>query len=117
MKKLTLLLLSILLLLAACGEEKADTETAVNPNLPQFEMLNAASTGIDFENKIVEKPEMSLGHYDYFYNGSGVAAGDFNNDGKVDLYFCGNQTGNKLYLNQGNWKFEDATAKAGVSSP
>ncbi len=50
--------------------------------------------------------------YMYFYNGAGVGAGDFNNDGLIDLFFAANQQPNKLYLNTGNLQFKDATAEA-----
>jgi enediyne biosynthesis protein E4 len=105
-----------LILFASCSQDTMQEAVQTDPNLPQLTLLNADATGIDFENKIIEKPEMSLGHYDYFYNGSGLAAGDLNNDGKTDLYFCGNHADNKLYLNQGDWTFKDVTAEAGVAS-
>ncbi|MBS1746365.1 MAG: VCBS repeat-containing protein [Bacteroidetes bacterium] len=50
----------------------------------------------------------------YFYNGAGVAAGDFNNDGKVDLFFASNQGQNKIYINTGNMHFKDVTAEAHI---
>ena len=43
----------------------------------------------------------------YFYNGAGIAAGDFNNDGLIDLFFASNQGQNKLYLNTGNMHFKE----------
>ncbi|WP_189565806.1 VCBS repeat-containing protein [Persicitalea jodogahamensis] len=63
---------------------------------------------------MTETEQINVLKYGYFYNGGGVAAGDFNNDGLIDLYFTGNMVADRLYLNQGNWKFEDVTASAGI---
>ena len=82
---------------------------------PLFKSLPADSTGISFQNRIVESPGVNIITYEYFYNGGGVGAGDFNNDGLVDLYFTGNMSPNKLYLNKGNFRFEDITKSAGVA--
>lgn len=80
-----------------------------------FTLLPAAQTGIRFQNQLTSTPENNILEYLYFYNGGGVAAGDINGDGLVDLYFTGNQVSNKLYLNKGNFQFEDITESAGVS--
>ena len=81
----------------------------------KFTPMVAEKSGINFMNKLVESPASNIITYEYFYNGGGVAAGDFNNDGLVDLYFTANQGPNKLYLNKGNFQFKDITASAGVT--
>ncbi len=79
-----------------------------------FTRLKAAETGIGFVNENVDRDTLSILDYLYFYNGAGVAIGDINNDGLPDIYFTSNEGGNKLYLNKGNFTFEDITAAAGV---
>jgi hypothetical protein len=79
-----------------------------------FEKLPASKTHIDFTNQITETPDFNILDYLYFYNGGGVASGDINNDGLVDLFFTSNQGKNKLYLNKGNMEFEDISTKAGI---
>ncbi len=74
-----------------------------------------ADSGIDFENTIVETPEINILTYEYTYNGGGVAAGDFNNDGFCDLFFTGNTVSNRLYLNETDLRFRDVTENAGVA--
>lgn len=80
-----------------------------------FTAVTGESSGLVFQNRIVESPAVNIVTYEYFYNGGGVGAGDFNNDGLVDLYFTGNMSANKLYLNKGGLKFEDITRTAGVA--
>jgi len=81
-----------------------------------FEYLPSEITGISFQNTLIPDYDMNAMEYNYFYNGGGVAAADFNNDGLTDLYFTGNQVSSRLYLNRGNFKFEDVTVKAGVQT-
>ena len=73
-------------------------------------------SGIDFNNKLSPTPELNILTYLYYYNGGGVASGDLNNDGLIDLYFTGNQVADKLYLNQGELQFKDITESAGISN-
>ena len=81
-----------------------------------FERLSPSETNIHFTNKLEDVERFGILYYLYYYNGGGVATGDINNDGLTDIYFTANsRAGNKLYLNKGNFKFEDITATAGVA--
>jgi len=79
-----------------------------------FEVLKSDRTGLTFNNKLTYTQDLNLFKYMYFYNGAGVGAGDFNNDGLVDLFFSANQSPDKLYLNKGNLKFQDVTIEAKI---
>jgi len=81
-----------------------------------FQSLPASKTGISFSNTLHKAPLFNILYYLYYYNGAGVAAGDVNNDGLPDLFFTANHPGgNKLYLNKGNFNFEDITSTAGIA--
>ena len=97
----------ILLIFSIIGCKQEQEETL-------FTEVNAMSSHINFENKILETAEKNVMTYEYYYNGAGVTAADFNNDGLCDLYFTGNDVENKLYLNKGSLTFEDITKQAGV---
>ncbi len=84
------------------------------PSDPLFVELPANETGIDFQNVVTATDSFNIINYRNFYNGGGVAIGDINNDGLADIYFSNNSSKNHLYLNKGNWKFEDISEKAGV---
>src|SRR5258708_28929902 len=77
-----------------------------------FSLISPQTSGLTFSNDLAEDEKFNIVEYLYFYNGGGVACGDINNDGLVDLYFSSNQNSNKLYLNKGNFKFEDITEKS-----
>lgn len=80
----------------------------------QFELLRKDKTGLDFENVLKTTSEFNVFKYMYFFNGGGVAAGDFNNDGLQDLYFTSNMGTNQMFLNEGNMKFKDITTEANI---
>lgn len=82
---------------------------------PSLFTLKDESIGISFQNTLQYTEELNPYTYRNFYNGGGVALGDINNDGLLDIYFTGNLVDNQLYLNKGHWKFENITEKAGVA--
>lgn len=98
----------ILLFFSNCSKENSENKDAL------FSKLDASQTGINFLNEVKNGAEMNIFKYRNFYNGGGVAIGDINNDGLSDVYFTSNLGTNKLYLNKGNFKFEDISKKAGV---
>ena len=81
-----------------------------------FSAVSSRTSGVDFVNKLEENPDFNVLTYTYFYNGGGVAVGDINNDGLPDIYFTGNMTASHLYLNHGNWQFENIADEAGVEA-
>ncbi|HCL06883.1 MAG TPA: hypothetical protein DHW64_13420 [Chitinophagaceae bacterium] len=80
-----------------------------------FEEVDPEKSGLQFNNLITENQDLNVLNYEYIYNGGGVGIGDFNNDSLPDIYFTGNRTLNKLFLNKGNLQFEDITEKAAVN--
>jgi enediyne biosynthesis protein E4 len=92
------------ILCAQCKEEKKTLFSRVEP----------FTSHIEFNNTIVEDDTFNMVDFYYVYNGAGVAIGDINNDELPDLFFSGNQVGDRLYLNKGNLKFEDITTRAGI---
>lgn len=106
--KNTIFILLVLLFISSCKPEDKNENSL-------FSRLSSEVTNINFSNQLTETEEFNIIEYLYFNNGAGVAAGDINNDGLVDLYFTSNQKSNKLFLNKGNFSFEDITEPAGVS--
>jgi hypothetical protein len=80
-----------------------------------FTSLDKNRTGINFQNTFFDDGPLNVANYIYFYNGGGVAIGDINNDGLPDILFTGNMVRNRLFLNKGNFKFEDITPRSGVA--
>ena len=87
-----------------------------NNNDTLFVTLPSNTTQIKFQNNLTSTADLNILNYLYYYNGAGVAAADFNNDGLADLYFTGNQTEDKLFLNLGELKFKDITSEAHINN-
>src|SRR6478735_6014793 len=79
-----------------------------------FEKISSSHSGIKFNNIITESDTINPMDVVNIYNGGGVGIGDFNKDGLPDIYFTGNMVSSKLYLNKGNFVFDDITEKAGA---
>ncbi|WP_299257898.1 VCBS repeat-containing protein [uncultured Aquimarina sp.] len=107
MKNIFKILIS-LLFLTSCTEKET-----LQPSF-LFSKLDNESTGINFQNNILEDSKHNIVNYLYYYNGGGVSVGDINDDGLPDLYLTSNREKNRLYLNQGNLKFKDITEKSGT---
>ncbi len=82
---------------------------------PKFQLLRKDATGLDFDNTAHQTADINVFNYMYFFNGGGVAAGDFNQDGKIDLFFTSNMGPDKLFLNEGNLTFRDVTQSANIN--
>ncbi len=103
----TIYLLSVSLLINGCDSVKEDTFTLLEPD----------ASGIDFVNRVKITDSLNILTSEFVYNGGGVATADLNGDGLDDLFFTGNMVDNRLYLNQGDLRFEDITTEAGVEKP
>lgn len=80
-----------------------------------FQKLDPKKTNVDFVNRVVDGKDFNVLTYRNFYNGGGVGIGDINNDGLLDLFFTSNMESNRLYLNKGNFEFEDISEAAGIA--
>lgn len=113
-----LIMCTLALLLFSCSsKEKGKESSSHQENLEKlFTSIPFQESGIDFINTLEETVEMNYYQYMYTYVGGGVAAGDLNNDGLVDLYFTSNTNEDKIYLNKGNLQFEDITQSTGINN-
>lgn len=100
----------------SCNNTNKSNQEAqhTNPEEKLFTSLHSGQTGIDFINNLIETVDLNYYRYAYTYIGAGVATADFNNDGLEDIFFISNSFENKLYLNKGDFKFEDITATSGI---
>src|SRR5689334_15734702 len=89
--------------------------TTHHPQPKRFELLSPDHTHVTFSNTIEESDSVNILNYEYLYNGGGVGILDVNQDGLPDLFFTGNRVANALYLNKGNFQFEDISATAGIA--
>ncbi len=101
-------LLGTFLIFSSCSSDNSDTH--------RFQKLNSSDTGIHFENRIQSDESYNVQEDIFIYNGAGVAIGDINNDGYPDIYLSGNQVTGRLYLNKGDFQFEDITQSAGIET-
>jgi len=117
--KIELLLLGLACLSSACSTttKKESTKQKNEIKVTLFKEVSSQHTGINFNNALIENQQLNYMLYDGMYQGAGVTVGDINNDVLPDLYFAGNMSSNKLYLNKGNLQFEDITDKSGADVP
>lgn len=107
-KRYSILILLLPLLFISCTKKNT-------LHSPLFKTLESKYTGLDFSNTLTPTAQFNLFTYMYYYNGAGIGAADFNNDGLTDLFFSANQGHNKLYINQGELRFIDVTERAQVA--
>ena len=112
--KLLVLVFSFsIMFFVSCDTSKRDE--GIQENSVGLELLSSDETGITFNNAIQESETVNHMYYNQIYSGAGVGIGDLINDGLADIYFGGNQVSDRLYLNKGNFKFEDISKESKIS--
>ena len=112
----------LVLITLSCTNQKKDSSEQIaynsTTNTKIFESISSETSNIVFSNDLKENVETydNVFNFDYFYNGAGVGVEDLNNDGLLDIFFSGNQVENKLYLNKGDFKFEDISKSSGINT-
>ena len=101
--------LCLIIVFASCHTKDISSENTI------FVEVESARSGLNIANNLIKSDSLNIIEYLYYYNGSGVAIGDINNDGWEDIYLGGNQVADKLYLNKGNMTFEDITLSSGLN--
>ena len=111
-KLLILIVLVFTILFSSCNTSKRD----INPKelIGGLELISSEYSGVTFNNAISETETLNHIYYNQIYSGAGVAIGDINNDGLPDVFFCGNKVNDKLYLNKGDFKFEDISKNSKI---
>jgi hypothetical protein len=108
-----LIVLVFAILFSSCNTSKRD----INPKelIGGLELISSEYSGVTFNNAISETETLNHIYYNQIYSGAGVAIGDINNDGLPDVFFCGNKVNDKLYLNKGDFKFEDISKNSKIT--
>lgn len=115
--KYTIIFYGILCLSTSCAQNSNQTKQLAEIDFELFEKVDSNTSGIHFTNELKEEFNNGVNRFefDYFYNGAGVGVADLNNDGLQDLFLVGNQINSKLYLNKGDFTFEDISSKANIN--
>jgi hypothetical protein len=110
----TFVILLVCVVLSCSDKVDKEKNSSITKEPIIFTRLESKTSGIAFENRLVENDTINYFTYPYIYMGGGVSAGDINNDGLTDLFFTGNMVQNRLYINKGNLKFDDVTIASGL---